>query len=459
MKALTMVVLAAIAFTGISGTAFAAVPLPDPGRPLILAAGSVGYDPVNVKDLAPDILGYDETIFQNTYSEYVTYLGSIKVRNAKKYFTDEICGYGTTGYTCFTPKDPGSPQDFLLVKYTDTGGKKSVTVEIYDFGTRTLAQDVYKDQTFGDNQGGIFNRVVGEGVLLHRDRFLVFLNEGSADAAGKSTLTDLTQNFVDNLFTVVPTEQPSPPSVTSKVVWGVRPGDIISWEWNRAYNQGTVSFKRTMEIVKTAGDNSAILIKKSENSPPDFDYAVSGAPYTNSAIGSNIPLTAPAYSYFWATDTVGDPDAPCALLYPVSVKGQTLEDKIGSMGYDITESDEYLTATFATPSEFAGVQTTETQRRQFTIHRGTGITTSASSDYYNKENSVGSSSELKLSGTNFDLRSRVPMIPATPSPTQMVNPSAPPTTSSPPSRTPSPSIPVLIIVIGFAAYLRLKKEE
>jgi hypothetical protein len=433
----------------------------------VAATGSTENAPPGITYLAPVLQGYDGERYTYDYSGWIAYLESKNIPNARNYLSKPYTTsspYARIG-EAFDPGNIPPPQHFLVAKYVDAQRGKSVMVEIYEYGDS--AGWVYGTQTrppYG--YGGIFQRFNAQMVLLHRGPFMVFLfctsDQPQTDTLAESTLTDFTQKYVDYLFDVIPesTRPPSPPSGDSKAIWGVRKGDTISWELNEGhytgYSSGAYTHTKTIEIAQVTNDNSAILIKRPKSPPSDFDYITYW-------VHGNLDLVLPAYEYFWATDGVGDSEAPWTLIFPISSQGQTLEDKIKSMHYDVTESAENLTASISTPYEIAGVSLTETQRSQFTVHKGSGITTSASSDYYNKASSIGRSVDLTLRETNFYLSSRVPMPTIKPSAPPTTNPSALPTTkpsvppTTKPSPTPAPSIPLMIIVIGIAAYFRLKK--
>ena len=385
----------------------------------------------SLETLAPDIQGYNEEFWEtgnnltdfNSWCNYV--LNHYGVYNAKSYLTDcyctNNCGYNNPviieSQKC--PNTP-TPDKFLVVTYTNASTNRKVWMEIYYYSGIGVASSAYgsqaygsiiDDQTFGGSiYGGIFQRFQAQDVLLYRSNYMIFLicptstSQESADTLATSTLTDFTQKYIDYLFNLIPesTQPPQPPTVNAPTVWGVKPGDIISWQAERTTVTGQaepsdMKTEKTIEIIQKTSDNSAILLKEPQ-SPSDFAYDI----YQMNGI-SNFIL--PKYEFSWANNSVGDPNIPFPLIYPTSSHGKTLKDMIISQDYDVTESAEYIRGHYATaPGE--GYTPVQTQWKDITVHKGTGITTSGSSYLNDNEYSITSTTDLTLNWTNFDLSTR-----------------------------------------------------
>jgi len=386
----------------------------------VATTSSAGNNPVDITDLAVELQGYDAVEYTYTYDEWRAYLESINIPFGDNYLSAGYWVYFGGVKIFFTPSYI-PPENFLLLEYTNTQSGKIVDMEIYEYDSTENATAAFDNQYHGELYcGRIFDRFSAVQVMLHRGQFMVFIfcstEQPDTDTLAQSTLSDCTQKFADNLFNVLPgSTQPSPPpsvNFTGKVVWGVKPGDIISWESNWTTFTGYVgggmghtegSYTIIIEIVQITDDNLAILIRSPEKYPSDFDY-----------VGS-ADLVLPAYRYYWATvtDPVIPPrgEPPCPIIFPIYSEGQTLKDVIESNTdcTDFTEGAEYITGHSKTaPEEYTP---TETRWEDVTLHKGSGIVTKASSYYNSNYYSITTSHSLTLKNTNFDLSSRVPYTP------------------------------------------------
>jgi len=398
----------------------------------VATTSSEGNDPVDITDLAVELQGYDGVRYAYTYDEWRAYLKSINIPYGDNYLSAGYWVY-SGGVKMFVTPSYIPPENFLLLEYTNTQSGKTVYVEIYEYECTENATAAFGNQHYGEfYYGRIFDRFSAVQVMLHRGQFVVFIfcptEQPDMDTLAQSTLNDCTQKFVDNLFNVLPgSTQPSPPpsvDFTGEVVWGVKPGDIISWEssWETftGYVGGGMGHKEgsltiVMEIVQITDDNLAVLIRSPEKYHEDFDY-FDDVPY-----GLNLVL--PPYRYYWATVThpVTPPHGEYreVLIFPIYSEGQTLKDRIESNTdwTDIRESAEYITFHYKTaPAE--GYTPIETEWKDVTLHKGSGIVTSEEWYYNNNEYSITTTYSLTLKETNFDLSSRVPplMVPTVANP-------------------------------------------
>ena len=434
------------------------------------AVSSGGSDPVSVNDLAFQIQGYNSTeqvsangrtvnLTSFDYPEWDAFLQSLNYSNTK----------GTL-YN-------GPPENFRVLYYQDIQTGETIQVEIYGYGSTTAATNEFNKQ-YGPficgtwcmfpqyssgsraccKEGPIFQRFAGPQALLRRGQFMVFIavNPGTPpdNALASSILADFTQKFVDSLFTAVPegTQPPPPPTVnfTGKVVWGVKPGDTLSWLVKSTAFSGNVeegggesknTYNITMEVVRIGNDNLSILIRSPISQVPDFEYAPQGcAPgyyqceqitqtgYPGSKVLVN--LTLPAYNYFWenATSVIQGDNSPYPLIFPIYRNGN-LTSVINSevSGLQLSEGSEYVTGSYSTPAS-PGNSPAVSYDKQITVHRGSGITTSGSFYYENNDLSETRSTSLSLVSTNFNLSSRLPL---TIQPVSISTPTSPsPTTST-----------------------------
>ena len=407
--------------------------------------------PIDIMSLAPDIQGYNAWIYNTeSYDAYVAHQKALNWPHADSYL-----GTG------------GTPDNFLLVKYNTTQTGIEVWVEIYEYPNASVASAEYNYEYNEGNRGDIFNRFYAESVLLHRGPFMVFLsyytkNWGN-DPVAKATIQDFAQKYIDNLFTILPeSTQPSPdPSRDSggNVVWGVKPGDNITWAANSTTFTGYVgggmghtqtSDTITLEVLRISDDTSSILLKSPTSKPSDFDYYVYWMP---------INLVLPQYEYFWQTDNVKKV-APFPLIFPIYSNGQTLKDVIKSQytynDNEMTEDAEDIHIHSSTPYLGGyGFTQTVTGWVDVTVQKGSGIVTGYSFYYNDNKNYITTSSNTNLINTNFDLNSRMPMptiIPSTPTAN----------TPSTPVPKPSPFVGVEgigAIVLGAGIYMLIGRKR
>ncbi|MGA2198732.1 MAG: hypothetical protein ABSG45_02220 [Nitrososphaerales archaeon] len=365
----------------------------------------------------------------------------------------------------------GPPENFRVLVYNNIQSGEGLLVEIYGYANTTAAGSEFNKQygtyTVNVNVGGvgvpktacckeglIFQRWSGPQGVLQRAQFMVFIVVPSAnptnDTLAQSTLTDFTQRFTNSLFTTIPegTQPPPPPAVnfTGTVVWGVRPGDRLSWLVNSTTISGSVgegggvtkdTYNITMEIVQIGADNLSILIKSPITNAggsywstnfPDFEYApeawhppkgqigcgyyecdlYTGTSYAGSDFFLN--LTLPTFSYFWenATSMIGGNGSPYPLIFPVYRNGN-LQDVISSeiSGLQYSQGAGYISGSYSTPAT-PGSSPSVSQDEQITVHEGSGIATSGSFYYQNRDLSETRSTSLRLVSVSFDLNSRLP---------------------------------------------------
>ncbi len=338
----------------------------------VAASSPPGSDPVAISSLVGQFQGYVGGVEPDNYT-YVTWTAYLNESGIPHY----------NNYLHYSP-----PQDFLLLYYNSTQNGNEIVVEVYGYSNTTGASNEYNYQTSGGKQGLIFQRISAVQELLHRGQFMAFIMvltlNPSNDTVAKSTLSDFTQKFVNNLFSVIPESTQPPPqpvvNFTGQVVWGVQAGDTLNWSLNRTTVAGNVeegggifhySWTISLTVMEVSSDNLAILLRSPQSSPSDFD------------VMPTINLTLPAYSYFWSnvTSAVGDPasDSPYPLIFPMYVQGKTMEQTIGShiANLQFTPSSTTVMCHYSTGSS-PGFTPVTTETEDFTVHIGSGVTTGGS---------------------------------------------------------------------------------
>ena len=111
-------------------------------------------------------------------------------------------------------------------------------------------------------------------------------------------------------------------------------------------------------------------------------------------------------------------------IYPIRKEGQNLRAVVDGIiehlpQKSVTESDQYIRGYGRTTSA-GGYTPIETQWIKITIHKGTGIVTTASSYYNNNEYSITRSGSMLLKEASFDLEERVAPLPESPSITMLI---------------------------------------
>jgi len=206
-------------------------------------------------------------------------------------------------------------------------------------------------------------------------------------------------------------------SYTGRCVWGIRPGDTVTWQWSResftgslgtgmSHSEETISF--TLEIVELTEDSSQVLVREQHDSFKVFDEH-----------GSSIILDFPYYSYSWvaATDGLswrigGGPEQ--IVIYPLYRDGDTLIDflleEISHLPEKSFTEGEYSLSLHGRTSSVSGFTPLKTEWRDVTVQSGTGIVSHYEFYYNDNEYSITTTSTLSLLDTNIDTGSREPYL-------------------------------------------------
>lgn len=308
----------------------------------------------------------------------------------------------------------------------------TIFIEIYEYENVEDAQAEYDLQVGAGTAEAPMTtiRFGDEQRLLQKENFFIVAFGASRLV---STFEDdfrlVLSTFLENMLSFYSeTTQSDPPPVSfiGKVVWGIQPGDKIVWTYKKSpyYNPHNIEW----EIVDISDDNLAVLIKEMG---VNLDLFGEGKV-------SSLVLDLPIYT--WGTvDTDGLSadstlhDYSSAILYPLYAAGCDLravvESRMDLSEVDIIESAQYINGYAHTynPPDFTPIIT---QDKRISIHRGTGIVTSSSWNYQDRDLEIGFSILLTLNETNFNLENRPPYDPiADPSTPSSVSPSSQPSES------------------------------
>jgi len=321
------------------------------------------------------------------------------------------------------------PEQVLVVHYKSDDGVVGIWIEIHEYEKAEYAEAEYNlaKPSTGREESPIFKRFASNEWLFQKGRFLVFMfcspgyGQPDYDRAA-STLDGLLDDFVRNFIEIVSEEevQSSPPPVdfSGKVVWGIRPGDVITWEYHSSSLYKSYSPRLiTLEIVKISDDNLSVLIRiprdKFEAYNQDGSYNIDHYVYRNYKPLLNIQH----YDYYWGSVDDGALEIKGIdeeVIYPLYMGGQYLRDIIESEVDYLPESrvTEFADSINGFGKTFSGQGYTpiETQWKDITVHKGTGIVISSSWYYEDRELSVQASNGVTLNATNIDLKSRQPYI-------------------------------------------------
>ena len=369
---------------------------------LIISLTLIEYIPANAVsavDLLPYIEGYTLYGDQYTYSEYVDYLVSIPANPS-----DFILG--------------DDPEKVVLASYDNDGDY--VWIEILEFSTEEKAQNEYRLQTeYDDFNGPIFQKFTPRERIFQYSNYLFIIFQSPLDSTSAwNKMTAITPTLISNFLDVLGSSPPPAPTTAKNAVWGVEPGDIITWHSKDNTFTGYVGggnsansgeFDGIWEIIDIM--NGYLLIKESSNL---------NEIYTED--GNRVTFDVPYDKYTWYApdddglvlrDSEGSPAGP--VLFPLEYNGETL----GEMAFSnvdhlpITSTDENtetLTVHGKTRS-YSSFTPIETSWMDITVHRGTGIVTSYSFYYNNNEYSITTSVSVTMKSSSFTLSSRTVEIP------------------------------------------------
>jgi hypothetical protein len=358
-------------------------------------------------DMLLEVNGYTLEADLYTYVEYVALMEEIGIVPS-----DFILG------------EP--PVTIILASYQR--GDVYVWMEVHEFESGAQAQNEYDLQAvdteyisglgYQGNNGPLYQRFVPrERVFVHdKFLFLFFFSPLGSDEAYVA-LDDLLSSFISHILETIGTSASDPPSASVDAVWGVEPGDIITWHVEGATFTGTMGtgtsssqedWDGTWEIADVHGGH--ILVKQS-----------SMIQYILTEDETRVRVDIPYERYTWyAAKEAGvsllsdDGSTAGAVIFPLELNGVPLAELVyESISHlpenEITESAEYVTVHGRT-AQYSGFTPIETSWKDMTVHRGTGIVTFSDYYYNNNEYSITTSTDIALTDTSFTLSNRVPVI-------------------------------------------------
>jgi hypothetical protein len=358
-------------------------------------------------DMLQEVSGYTLEADLYTYVEYVALMEDIGIVPS-----DFILG------------EP--PVAIILASYQK--GDVYVWMEIHEFESGAQAQNEYDLQAvdteyisglgYQGNNGPIYQRFVPRERVFVHDRFLfLFFYSSLGSDEAYVALDDLLPSFVSHILETIGTSASDPPSASVDAVWGVEPGDIITWHvedttFTGSMGTGTSSsqddWDGTWEIADVQGGH--ILVKQS-----------SMIQHILTEDETRVRVDIPYDSYTWYTAkeegvslVSDDGSAADAVLFPLELNGVPLSDLVyESIAHlpekEITESAEYVSV-YGSTSQYSGFTPIETSWKDLRVHRGTGIVTSSDFYYNNNEYSITTSTGIALTDTSFTLSSRAPVV-------------------------------------------------
>jgi len=358
-------------------------------------------------DMLLDVSGYTLEADLYTYVEYVALMEEIGIIPS-----DFILG------------EP--PVTIILASYQR--GDVYVWMEIHEFESGAQAQNEYDLQAvdteyisglgYQGNNGPIYQRFTPRERVFVHDRFLfLFFHSPLGSDEAYVALGDLLPSFVSHILETIGTSASDPPSASVDAIWGVEPGDIITWHvegttFTGSMGTGTSSsqedWEGTWEIADVHGGH--ILVKQSSM----IQYILTE---DETRVRADIPYD--RYTWYTAEEAgvslVSDGGSTAgAVLFPLELNGVPLAELVyESIAHlpekEVTESAEYITVHGST-AQYSGFTPIETSWKDMTVHRGTGIVTFSDFYYNNNEYSITTSTGIALTDTSFTLSSRVPVI-------------------------------------------------
>ena len=350
-------------------------------------------------------------------------------------YTLEADVYNYVEYVAFMEDIGINPSDFILGEPPVTiilasyqRGDIYVWVEIFEFESGAQAQNEYDLQAvdteyisglgYQGNNGPLYQRFIPRERVFVHDRFLcLFFYSPLGSDEAYVALDDLLPSFVSHILETIGTSASEPPSANVDAVWGVEPGDIITWHvegatFTGSMGTGTSSSQEdwigTWEIADVHGGH--ILVKQS-----------SVIKYIFTEDETRVSVNIPYDSYTWYTakeagvSLVSDDGSTAgAVIFPLELNGVPLADLVyESIDHlpeiEITESAEYVTVNGRT-TQYSGFTPIETSWKDMRVHKGTGIVTFSDYYYNNNEYSITTSTSIALTDTSFTLSSRVQII-------------------------------------------------
>lgn len=369
-------------------------------------------DAIDFQDLVVDGWVLD-TVMEGSYSDYIKFWDDMGVVPS-----DYLMG-------------EAEPNVIYFLIYSQAESGSTVYVEIHVFDSEEDAATEFSFQRQWKTDAPMFKRFLYGTRIFQEGNVLLFFfsNENAEDIRvpygmhGQTTIT-LVDSFIAGFYEKfspylhgVP-EAPTS-SYTGRCVWGIRPGDAVTWQWGRESFTGSLgtgtshteeSLSFTLEVVEFSEDNAQVLVRERHDSFKVFDEH-----------GSSIILDFPYYSYSWVAATdglsrrIGDgPEQK--LIYPLYRDGDTLIDflleEVSRLPEkSLTEGGSSLSIHGRTSSS-SGFTPLQTEWRDITVQSGTGIVSSYEFYYNDNEYSITTTSALSLLGTNIDAGTREPYVPS-----------------------------------------------
>jgi len=367
-------------------------------------------DAIDFQDLAVDGWKLD-TILEGSYGDFVDFWDDQGVMPS-----DFLMG-------------DAEPQIIYFLIYSQVETGSTVGIEILVFDSEEDAGAEFSFQKQWTTDAPMFKRFLYGTRIYQETNVLLFFfsNENAEDLSvpygrhGQTYIT-LADSFIAGFFEEfspyihgVPETPES--SFTGKCVWGIRPGDTISWQWGRESFTGSLgtgtshteeSVEFTLEVVEFTEDNAQVLVREQHDSFKVFDEH-----------GSSIILDFPYYSYSWVAATDGlswriDGGPEQIVIYPLYRDGETLIDfLLGEVSHlpekSFTEG-EYSLSLHGRTSSASGFTPLKTEWRDITVQSGTGIVSHYEFYYNDNEYSITTTSFLSLLDANIDMDSREPYL-------------------------------------------------
>jgi len=317
------------------------------------------------------------------------------------------------------------PTDIKLLFYQHSLGEAIIYVEIHIYDSASYAEAEYNIQK-SRSRPPIFERFLYGERIFQEGRYLIFVfsNEEAEQTLIPynkygQTYISLVDDFFIKLFQrlspILYGYSENPPSVayTGKVIWGIQPGDVFTW--NSSYETFTGSLatgmshssgssSTTLEVFEMSDDGYAVLIGELKTNFKIFNEYF-----------SSIILDTEYYIYTWLTVDNGPlkPETSSGsqvTIFPLYLDGKTIGNFIEEEIDHLPEKN-YIEGAFSISghgrtSSGSGYTPLKTEWIDITIHTNTGIMTHYDFYYNDNEYSITTSRSMSLVGSNFDLNKR-----------------------------------------------------
>ena len=333
------------------------------------------------------------------------------------------------------------PSDYLMgeaeplviyfLMYSNALTNSSVYVEIHLFESEGDARTEFSFQKQWAPDAPIFERFLyGRRMYQEGNVLLFFFSDAAAGRNiipygrhGQAYIAPVDSFIVGffERFSPYIHEVPEAPAsdTTARCVWGIRPGDVISWGRSRETFTGSLgtgmshsegSSNLTLEVVEFTEGGSHVLVRERHESFKVFNE-----------YGSSVILDLPFYSYAWLSAAQGLSwkmgDGPEeTLIYPLYYGGRTirdvLEDEISHLPEKSFMEGEHSISAHGRTASASGYTPLKTEWRDVTVHLGTGIVTRYEFYYNDNEYSITTTTTLGITDASFDLNSREPYLPS-----------------------------------------------